>query len=121
MSAEDKDPCANPACPRDDVLDGDDPGAHWATAGSDVIAAWSCSEACSRAVEALRVDGRLPVPDPEWDGFESRRDMVAAMIYNAHAQSPREMTPERWWEVKRRFGATARMCLEQAEAALQDM
>jgi hypothetical protein len=57
----------------------------------------------------------------EWDGYESRRDMLAATIYNARAQSPREMTPERWAEIKRRFGASARMCLEQADLELEEL
>lgn len=67
---DDKDPCA--VCGLEDVIDGPDPGAHWATPGSDVIAAWTCSEECQAKLEARRIGGRLPVPNPEWDGFESR-------------------------------------------------
>lgn len=57
----------------------------------------------------------------EWGGYASQRDLLAATVYNARAQSPREMTPERWAGVKRRFGASARQCLEQADLELQEM
>jgi hypothetical protein len=66
-------------------------------------------------------DSDLALADPEWDGFESRRDMLAATVYNARAQSPREMTPERWAEVKRRFPGSVRQCLEQADEELADL
>lgn len=117
----DVDPCGAPECPRTDVLDGDNPGAHWQTRGSSTIAMWSCSDECADQVEKLRIDGALPVADPEWDGFESRLDLMAATVYNVRAQSPREMTPARWWNIKARFGASARSCLEQAELELQDL
>jgi len=57
----------------------------------------------------------------DWDGFESQRDLVAAMLYNARANSPREMTPERWAKIKQNFPASARMCLEDADKELEDL
>lgn len=57
----------------------------------------------------------------EWGGFSSQRDLVAAMIYNARANSPLMMTPERWERIKVKFKASARICLEQADEELQDL
>jgi hypothetical protein len=57
----------------------------------------------------------------EWDGFPSQLDMVAALIYNIRAQSPREMTPERWADVKEQFPSSARMSLRAAEQELDDI
>lgn len=55
----DVDPCRT--CGRADVIDGPSPAAHWATSDSDIVAAWTCSDACSDALEALRrPDGTLP-------------------------------------------------------------
>jgi hypothetical protein len=116
---EDKTPCA--ACGLADYVDGPDPGVHWTTRDSDDIALSTCSEECSAVVESWRIDGWLEPADPEWDGYASQRDLLAATVYNARARSPREMTPERWRVIKKRFGATARQCLEQADAELEDM
>lgn len=41
----------------------------------------------------------------EWDGFPSQLDLLAATIYNVSAQSPREMTPERWSQTVLTLGA----------------
>jgi hypothetical protein len=47
-------------CGRADYIDGDDPSVHWDAPGGAEVAASSCSEECSRAVEATRgPDGRL--------------------------------------------------------------
>lgn len=56
-----------------------------------------------------------------WDGFESQRDLLAATVYNVRAQSPREMTPQRWASIKKRFRVSAQQCLEQADIELEDM
>lgn len=61
MSTASDDGCD--ACGLEDLLDADDTGqiaAHWETPASDVIVAWSCSEACARELEAKRgPDGAL--------------------------------------------------------------
>ncbi len=56
----------------------------------------------------------------KWDGFESQEDMLAAEIYNVRALSSREMTPERWAGIKRKFPGSARNCLEDAREELED-
>ncbi len=66
-------------------------------------------------------DEDLELWDTDWDGFASQLDLLAATVYNVRAQSPQEMTPERWARIKRTFGASARQCLEQAQAELEDM
>lgn len=57
----------------------------------------------------------------EWDGFGSQRELVAAMLYNARANSPREMTPERWANICEKFPASARMCREDADKEIADL
>ena len=86
----------------------------------------------TRGMASIFLDGELGVATDgarrieaemtaEWDGFPSRLDMVAAMVYNARAQSPREMTPERWAQVRARFPGSARNCLEAAQYELENL
>lgn len=53
-------------------------------------------------------------------GYETELDEMAANIYNLKAQSPREMTPERWAMIKRRFPGSARQCLEAAREEMEN-
>ena len=62
-----------------------------------------------------------PRPPAEWEGYASQLDLLAATIYNARAQSPRAMTPERWAEILRRFPGSASQCLEQARDELDEL
>lgn len=55
----------------------------------------------------------------DWDGFGSQRDLLAATIYNVRANSPREMTPERWEGIKKNFPSSARMCLDAADEEME--
>lgn len=65
-------------------------------------------------VTVLPAEPRAPeTPAEQWDALPLE-DRVAATIYNARAQSPEEMTAERWARVKQRFPGSARQCLEQA-------
>jgi hypothetical protein len=59
--------------------------------------------------------------DPEFDGYADQLDLLAATVYNVRAQSPRDMTPERWAVVKRKFRGSYQQCLEQAQLELEDM
>ncbi len=72
------------------------------------------------AGETIHLVAVTPERGGEWDGFETQRDLLAATVYNARAQSRREMTPERWARVKRDFRGSAEQCLEQADAELAD-
>lgn len=57
----------------------------------------------------------------EWDGYGSQRELVAAMLYNAKAQSPFAMTPERWANICAKFPASARMCREDADEEIASL
>ena len=83
------------------------------------VASWRNAMGCVE--QALTMRDMYDNAGPAWGGFESQLDLLAATVYNVRAQSPREMTPERWAEVKRRFPGSARQCLEQAELELEDM
>jgi hypothetical protein len=48
-------------------------------------------------------------------GWVSQLEESAAMIYNMKAQSPQEMTPERWERVVHRFPPSARHAMHMAE------
>ena len=52
--------------------------------------------------------------------YESDLDAMAAEVYNVRAQSPLEMTPERWARIKEQFPQSARQCLEQAEQEMEE-
>jgi len=47
--------------------------------------------------------------------YDDDLDGLAAEIYNMKAQSPQEMTPQRWARIKRKFPQSARICREEAE------
>lgn len=47
--------------------------------------------------------------------YEDALDELAAEIYNLRAQSPQEMTAERWTRIKKMFPSSARSCREAAE------
>lgn len=68
---------------------------------------------------ARRAEAGAPAPAFGWDDMPLV-DRVAATLYNAKAQSPREMTAERWFEIKRRFRTTARILLEEAQQMIDD-
>lgn len=51
--------------------------------------------------------------------YTDELDELAAEIYNVRAQSPQEMTAERWNRIKENFPQSARSCREAAEL-LQD-
>jgi hypothetical protein len=53
----DIDPCA--VCGLSNVIDGDDPAAHWDTPTGATIVAWTCSAACTAAMEARRSEARI--------------------------------------------------------------
>lgn len=62
----------------------------------------------------------MPEAD-DWDGYGSQLELVAAMLYNARANSSREMTPERWSNICNNFPASARMCREDADDEIADL
>lgn len=45
-------------------------------------------------------------------------DALAREVYQARSQSPREMTDERWENIKRKFPGSVRVCREAAEQIL---
>ena len=58
-------------------------------------------------------------PAEQWDELPLE-DRVAALIYNAKAQSPQEMTAERWLRIKERFPSSARICLDDAREEIEN-
>jgi hypothetical protein len=65
----------------------------------------------------LEPKAKPPTPAEAWDALPLQ-ERVAATIYNARAQSPQEMTAERWANIKARFPGSARQCMDQAEEAI---
>ena len=56
----------------------------------------------------------MATDDPTPTEFESDLEALAAEVYKARAQSPTEVTPERWASIKELFPVSARSCLSQA-------
>lgn len=83
------------------------------------VGTWRNAMGCVE--QALTMRDMYDNAGPAWDGFESQRELLAATIYNARAQSSRDMTPERWAEVKRKFPGSATACLMAADKELEDL
>lgn len=52
--------------------------------------------------------------------YDDEVDALAATLYNVKAQSPQEMTPERWARIKRLFPQSVAICRGEALEQMED-